>query len=360
MFDIKAFNDINIHEFAVHTLKTDWEKIEVYFKPGSQRGYQHSPNQWTRLGETVIKGQGLGHKSTLPNSLFQPVQVNAYEKVAFYITSTSSASMRTSIGSYVGNTVVRNNDLKIMEGVSLNYPFGALSAPRVWNGILHYSLVKENSNQANVAARSPFISPVTNAVPIMESSISPTVSSSFWEEKEKDEEGGEEEGSVVNNWNALTTDFAGFETVSSIMFDTFGKKDITVLSMSIHLQSMDEKQIIDIYTKKGSHEGYELDSDSWIPIGSLLVSGGGIGIPTHLPDAFSPINIKSGKIQSFYIVSNFKKIISSRGSFVGNLASMNPDMELFEGTSLDDKFVRHSQHSFPQIWNGVIYYELES
>ena len=42
-------------------------------------------------------------------------------------------------GTAVGDVAAQNSDLQILVGAGVNYPFGALFTPRIWNGTIYYT-----------------------------------------------------------------------------------------------------------------------------------------------------------------------------------------------------------------------------
>jgi hypothetical protein len=60
-------------------------------------------------------------------------------ETAFYITTTGTEMIDT-VGTEVGATVVDDSFVEILEGTGVEYPFGAVSGPRIWNGTIAYNV----------------------------------------------------------------------------------------------------------------------------------------------------------------------------------------------------------------------------
>ena len=86
------------------------------------------------------------------------------------------------------------------------------------------------------------------------------------------------------------------------MFDIVTKNPVTIYSLDIHIVSEDQ-EAIEIWTKEGSHIGYEHDSRHWTHIAyvDLYAPGFRVSLP---PGSFEPIVLEKHSRQAFYVTAN--------------------------------------------------------
>lgn len=135
MFDITATNDVTITSFDVSPMGST--TISVYYKTGSFVGSENNAAAWTFVdsGAVVFTGTPV----SIPFSV--NVAIPAGQTYGFYVTSTNtSVSLNYTDGTGVGNTYSSDANIAFKEGCGMEYPFGSFFTPRVWNGVIHYTL----------------------------------------------------------------------------------------------------------------------------------------------------------------------------------------------------------------------------
>jgi len=151
---------------------------------------------------------------------------------------------------------------------------------------------------------------------------------------------------------SLMTTFNGGVRQAGNMFDVIAKQDIVVTGMDINTRVTDSTKVM-VYSKFGSHTGFESDPSFWTLIGETEVIGKGKNTPTSLPeDSIYPVYIQAGDTQSFYVTTEDFDIVYTHGAPTDILAS-NDDLEILEGVGNAYQF----GEIFPgRNWNGVLRY----
>lgn len=139
MFKITALNDIIINGFSAHPLGNT--TIEIYYKSGDFVGFENNAAAWTLAGSAAVVAQPTGTPTPVPVTV--GLTVPAGQTYSFYVTSNNTGiSLNYSNGSSFGSLYASDANLEFFEGYGIEYPFsGSPFSPRIWNGIIHYSLV---------------------------------------------------------------------------------------------------------------------------------------------------------------------------------------------------------------------------
>lgn len=138
MFDIVAFNELEITDFDVNVDGGTWN-FEIYTKTGTHVGFANNAAAWTLV--TTIPGvnsAGFGNPTPLNANINVPIL--AGDRQAFYVTVTNGTGMNYTNGTSVGSPLATNGDLEIYQGYGNAYPFGGFFQTRNWNGIAYYQL----------------------------------------------------------------------------------------------------------------------------------------------------------------------------------------------------------------------------
>ena len=138
MFDIAALNTVTITSFDAHPQANT--TIAVYYKTGTHVGFQNTAGAWTLIGSAAVVAQPTGTPTPVPVAV--NITIPAGQTYAFYVTSTNTGvSLNYTNGTTLGNVFASDANIQFKEGSGLEYPFsGSPFTPRVWNGIIHYSL----------------------------------------------------------------------------------------------------------------------------------------------------------------------------------------------------------------------------
>ena len=104
------------------------------------------------------------------------------------------------------------------------------------------------------------------------------------------------------------------------MFDIEAVNDVVVKRMDIHMESTNSFEMVKVYTKYGTHRGYERRPGAWKEIFGSNVSGSGVGSFTSLPDAsFASTHVLAGNTQAFYVSLSVPNLLNSIGLTTGDI-----------------------------------------
>lgn len=138
MFSIQAKLALTIQTIDIHLPNVTGVPIEVWIMQGSYVGLENKKSAWTNILQTKVSGAGM-HRVTRLVDTFTPLKVKASQIISFYVTAaTTQTPLINSPGYQVNKPYSVNNDLIIMEGAEVSYPFGQYIAPKVWNGAIRY------------------------------------------------------------------------------------------------------------------------------------------------------------------------------------------------------------------------------
>jgi M6 family metalloprotease-like protein len=314
MFDVESHTSITLHAMELHVKAIGTVLIEVWTKPGSHVSFEKDPGAWSRLLTTEMESEGRGMRSFLD---IGSLTMSAGEKKAFYVTALGGGTLRYTNGDGVGSVAASNEDLTVYEGVGKPVPFGYTFNNRIWNGSILYSL--------KIEIPAPF--PTGLPTPVLPS------------EPQK-----------------LTTTFDGGTRQAGNMFDVLTFEDISITGFDIHI--IDEIEVqVDVFTKEGSHVGFENDCEEWSMVASISVMGAGNGKPTYLTfESSGPLVLPRDHAQAFYItLRHGKNMRYTPGIGSGALVAVDDNIAIFEGVG---KSYLCGATFFDRIWNGAIYYEL--
>ena len=130
MFDLIAYNEIDVDSFDLHIGATGSENVSIYYKVGTYLGSETNSGAWTLLGTQTVTGAGAGNPTRVT---IGGLTVPAGQTYGIYITLASSNMDYTD-----GSVLFANADLGIQTGAGLCDPFGGVNANRQWNGRLYY------------------------------------------------------------------------------------------------------------------------------------------------------------------------------------------------------------------------------
>lgn len=121
--------------------------IQIFYRMGSYLGFDMDSSGWSLLGTDTVTGVA---PTGTPTPLNVPVNVPvaAGQTAAFYITisaNTASDNLEYTNGPSAGSAATENSDIRILQGIGKQYPFGATfpatgSGSRIFNGTVHYCL----------------------------------------------------------------------------------------------------------------------------------------------------------------------------------------------------------------------------
>ena len=99
----------------------------------------------------------------------------------------------------------------------------------------------------------------------------------------------------------LETSYASDRSSAGIMFDVQAKNPIMIRGISLNTVNTDDVRIL-VWTKKGTHIGYESNQQDWVLLVNNTVPGKGLDVPTFIsPEIFRPTEILENEVRAFYI-----------------------------------------------------------
>ena len=158
---------------------------------------------------------------------------------------------------------------------------------------------------------------------------------------------------------SLQTDAGSNDRSPGFMFDVTAKdNDITIESFDIVVNSQ-SNLVVAIYSKIGSHIGSETSSRDWEKIGSVSVTGAGLGRKTHIPPgSFDTAVVNRNKVRAFFITITSTKEVILRCQKVNEasfLIGSDSNLIITGGTGIKKLFKKKvGEHAF----SGNIYYKL--
>jgi hypothetical protein len=102
-------------------------------------GNETNPGAWTLQGSTT----GLAHPTALtavPVPIVLSIPIAPGTTRGFYLTTNTDIVAYTNGASPAGTVFVADANIQFHIGIGKAYPFGAAFTPRVWNGVIYYTL----------------------------------------------------------------------------------------------------------------------------------------------------------------------------------------------------------------------------
>ena len=296
MFEITALDPIYVTGFTASINGSGY--IKIYRKSGSYIGFETDPTDWIMVDSVSVAANGVG--------TFIPVETGplmvAGETQSFYITGNGSgADLNYTDGTTEGAIYASNAELVIKEGKGITYPFGTSYTPRVFNGTVHYC----------------------KQLPM----LCDTIGTQF----------------NAENGNA------------GIMFDvTATANQVNINQFFIDFTDGFVKGKVRVYTRPGTHVGFESNITGWSLIDSnevvfpLANSFESVGFPID-------VSIDPGQTQAFYIYVDGAGIDYSNGAgLVGDVFKQDANINIKSGTGSGGLF--SSSINTPRNFNGNIQY----
>jgi len=142
---------------------------------------------------------------------------------------------------------------------------------------------------------------------------------------------------------------------SGNMFSVRALRDVSVTSLVINAMSKGRGEV-KVYTRSGSYTDHVLSSQGW----ELIYSNQGVvhkkrGQATELGDFLTPVLIKSGSIQSFFVHSS-NSLVYTVGTNEGDTYTSDDSVVIYEGIGTTGIF--SGATNSPRVWGGIIRYDL--
>jgi len=156
MFDVTVLQDITVSSFDINLETSATADVAVYYKSGTHVGFEGTPSAWTLAG-TASGIVSNGSDVITHLNLNLNLHLTAGQTYAFYVTTTNGTLIGYTNGTAVGNVYSSNSQIQVKEGIGIQYPFGTVYSPRIWNGIIRYI------SGACVSTRTPVTVTVTSS-----------------------------------------------------------------------------------------------------------------------------------------------------------------------------------------------------
>jgi M6 family metalloprotease-like protein len=344
MFSIVAKKDIVIRGLHIHMMPLQSIPLLVWKKVGSYRGFEHDKQSWELLMNLNVTGSGIGLPTKITSSSFEPFTVFRTESISLYITLDRNG-MRYTLGSIEGVPISTNQDLTILEGNGIEYPFGNIYSPRIWNGAIIYDVLPDAST-ADITSvpQSPTPSRFPSLMPTLQVSAIKSSKPSIIKESDSDPYSGD------GSEKELASTFRGGSGLSGSMFTLKAFNCISITNIDVNVAIRDP--IIEVWVRLGNYLGYERDRSSWTLHFVGVVKGIG---PSKIPqELFDTIRLDEYSDLSVYVtVQGETGMIYTRGVEEGRVFSQNEDLAILEGVGVRYPF---GQSFSPRIWNGSVSY----
>ena len=357
--------------------------VEIFYKVGTQQGFENNAGAWTSLGTANgVATNGIGSPTAIPIPV--NITIPAGQTYAFYV-HLNSGSITYTNGTSQGNVFVSDGNISVLEGTghSTGTPFVSQFNPRVWNGIVSYNLPGQGGQgngitllwSTGATTDSISVSPpvttdyIVTATDSFGCAASDTVTVNVNENPDLtfaftyptcfDTNDGAIDLTIVGDTNqqgapaSLTTTFAGGNGQAGNMFDIVATTAVTVTGFDVHIGAT-TAETVEIYTKAGSHVGFETNASAWTLIATVNVTGQGAGNPTPLPANVIAVPIAAGQSQSFYVtLSTGTDIDYTNGTSVGNVLASDASITVLEGVG---KAYPFAGTFTTRNWNGTVQY----
>ena len=152
----------------------------------------------------------------------------------------------------------------------------------------------------------------------------------------------------------LLSPLAGGNGDEGNMFDVSAKQTITITSFEVNLSSAGTTDY-EIWTRPGTHVGFEGSSTGWTQIGTGTFTTNASGVFTAIPIAVN-ITIAAGQRRAFYLTNRAANNRYHNGTAVGALLATTPELDLFEGAGVNYGTSGFSGINTPRAWEGRIHY----
>ncbi len=273
MFDVVATRSVTVTGITVYPNDTGRTRVKVFTTPdGLDEDKLEGADEWTEEA-SVLVDLTAGVPYVLPVSLNIPL--SAGTTTGFYVTATD-IRLRYTAGSSVGAIAASDANLQLLVGHGVEYPFGDITSPRIFNGTLSYTVT-----------------------------------------------------------NSLSTTAPGSATVEGQMFDIRALATTRLTGLDLRLAF--GRHDVNVYFRPGSHVGFENDASAWFPVDAYTGLFGGVPAMLAFSDA---IVIPAGSTYALYVTSptGGGALRAAPGTSPGGVIAQNGSFQLLEGSSVTHAF----------------------
>jgi len=153
---------------------------------------------------------------------------------------------------------------------------------------------------------------------------------------------------------SITTIWNRNNAQGGIMFDIVAKTNIRLVRVDHNIRSSaPANPTVEIWTRPGTHVGFQNSSTGWTRVGSDIVTHQGENNPTPVGVDLSSITMAPGERRALYITLVSGSTAYTNGTTVGTLHTSNAHVEIYQGTGKSYPF---ASNFIARIWNGTLYY----
>ena len=149
MFDLVALNTITIECFDILDNGLNGNTFGIWTYPGSHVGHETDSTGWIWVGDDPNVQSAWPNYT--PLYVDTDIQILAGDTQAFYIIG---IAIEYSTGTSVGAVSAADNNLQILEGTGVSWPWNQTWSPRVFNGVVHYNPALSTSARPAADSRS--------------------------------------------------------------------------------------------------------------------------------------------------------------------------------------------------------------
>lgn len=279
MFDVAADKPLSISAIQFASDNASAGDLEIYVKAGTHVGSEGTAGAWSLL-VTAPYAAGPVDTAKPPIALPEAITIQPGQRVAFYLRQTANSLSYTN-GDGVGTVEADDGTLSILEGTAVAGTFGVATAGRIPNVTIHYS---------------------------------PTP-------------------------DTLSTTFSGGNANDGVVFDVVAKNALNLRSLQVSLEDAGTHSL-HVYTRTGTHVGFEGAPGSWTLLGVQSVEIVGADTTTVAFEFPEALAIPTGGTRAFMIVVPGASVVYSNGGPepVGNIEAEDANLRILKGSGISGLF----------------------
>lgn len=280
MFDVVAKKPLSISAIQFASNSVSAGSLEIYVKSGTHVGSEGTPANWSLLTTATYEA---GPADSAKPALVLPgaITIPPGQRIAFYLRETTGANLAYTVGNGVGSIEAEDGNMRIPEGTGVSGTFGATAANRIPNVTIHYSP-----------------DPAT-----------------------------------------LTSTFAGGNGNEGVVFDVVAKKSLKLRSLQVPVRDAGTYSMY-VYTRLGTHVGFEGDPSAWTLLGVRSVGIVGGDVMTVAFEFPAALSVPAGGTRAFMIGLPSGTVDYSNGGVepIGNIEAEDANLRILKGSGMGGLF----------------------
>ncbi len=149
---------------------------------------------------------------------------------------------------------------------------------------------------------------------------------------------------------SLTTMFASNNGFAGNSFDVTALVDLTVVGWDCNLDAGTWN--IEIWTRNGTCNGFEQNPAEWSLLGTVVVQGAGVDLPTHID--IGGLTMTAGQLVG--VIARCQEYSAFNYTNGGPNTYSNADMSITTYRGLSDGWPPSSLFTY-RAWNGTVHYD---